>query len=175
MDVRGGDTGKLAVLFERHHMALFRYFVRLTTDRDLSEDMVQEVFVRVLKYRHTFRGEGQFVTWMYTIARNVHIDNRKHWDRDMSLDEEKHERPAGDPSPGMIAEREQEIELLKKALSKLPSDKRDILILSRYQELKYTTIAELLGCSVEAVKVRVHRAVKELRQIYLELAGENMP
>ena len=175
IDVRDGDVGKLGLLFERHHGALFGYFVRLTMDRDLSQDMVQEVFLRLLKYRHTFRGDGQFLTWVYSIARNVHFDNRKHWDREMTLNEEHHDRPAEDPTPGAIAEREQEIALLKAALAKLPVDKRDILILSRYQELKYSTIAELLGCSVEAVKVRVHRAVNELRAIYLELAGENNP
>jgi RNA polymerase sigma-70 factor (ECF subfamily) len=68
--------------------------------------------------------------------------------------------------------RKQEISLLKRALSLLPIEKRELLVLSRYQNLKYEEIASILGCDVGAVKVRVYRAVRALGQIYFELAGE---
>src|SRR5258706_15843676 len=96
-NVREGDTSKLALLFERHHIALYGYFVRLSGKRELSEDMVQEVFFRILKYRHTYRGDGEFVPWMYHIARNVHIDYGTRWSRENPLDEEKHDQPDGNP------------------------------------------------------------------------------
>ena len=63
--------------------------------------------------------------------------------------------------------------LLQRALMQLPEDKREILVLSRFQELKYEEIARLLGCEIGAVKVRVHRALQQLREIYLGL--ENNP
>ena len=74
LKVRDGDLGKLSFLFERYHRALFNFFLRSTGSRDLSEDLVQEVFLRILKYRHTFRpdsfsrglesvGEGSLQQW----------------------------------------------------------------------------------------------------------------
>ena len=74
LEVRDGGLERLAPLFERHHVPLYNYYLRMTRDRELSEDMVQEVFLRILKYRHTFRGEGDFTPWLYHIARNVRID-----------------------------------------------------------------------------------------------------
>jgi len=66
MSVRDGEISNLAPLFERHSAKLFNYYVRLTGNRQLSEDMVQDVFLRILTYRHTFRGESQFTTWMFS-------------------------------------------------------------------------------------------------------------
>src|SRR5436305_10361937 len=73
-EVRSGDVGKLEMLFDRHHRALFRYFVRLTANRAASEDLVQDVFFRILKYRHTYQAETSFRAWMYQIGRNVYMD-----------------------------------------------------------------------------------------------------
>jgi Sigma-70 region 2 len=58
--VRDGDVGTLAVLFERHHRALFQFFVRVTANREASEDLVQDVFFRILKYRETYQPGSQF-------------------------------------------------------------------------------------------------------------------
>lgn len=68
--------------------------------------------------------------------------------------------------------RKQEVALLKRAMARLPLEKRELLVLSRYQNLKYEEIAGILGCDIGAVKVRVYRAVRALGQIYFELAGE---
>lgn len=62
--------------------------------------------------------------------------------------------------------------LLKKALTRLSPEKREALILNRFEGMKYTEIAEFVGCSLDSVKVRIHRAMKDLRKIYLELSGE---
>jgi RNA polymerase sigma factor (sigma-70 family) len=75
MKVKNGDLDKLGLLFERHHRALFGFVFHMTGQRELSEDMVQNVFYRILKYRHTFRGDGEFKSWMYHMARNVINDN----------------------------------------------------------------------------------------------------
>jgi len=75
LDVRGGDLGKLELLFDRHHRALFRYFLHLTSNRAVSEDLVQEVFLRILKYRHTYQPETRFCAWMFQVGRNVHMDH----------------------------------------------------------------------------------------------------
>jgi len=73
------------------------------------------------------------------------------------------------PAAADAAQQKQEAQLLQRALMRLPEDKREILILSRYQELKYEEIARLMGCEVGAVKVRVHRALQQLREAFRQL------
>src|ERR1700761_6912777 len=69
--VRDGDLAQLGVLFERYHVGLFNFFLRLTGSRQLSDDLVQESFIRILKYRKTFRQPGEFRPWLYKLARNA--------------------------------------------------------------------------------------------------------
>src|SRR5258708_39527453 len=70
-----GEVSKLAVLFERHHRPLFRYFVSMNRNRELSEDLVQDVFFRMLRYRESYDPQQSFAAWMYQIARNASIDH----------------------------------------------------------------------------------------------------
>jgi len=175
--VRDGDLAKMAVLFERHHRPLFRYFLRLTGNREFSEDLVQDVYFRMLKYRHTYRDGNPFTSWMYQVARNVHLDGAQKRKGESPLFEERHDKstpePAsGEPDPSEILRRRQDIGLLRRALAALPVEKRDVLVLSRFQGLKYEQIADILACDVGTVKVRVYRAIKALSQIFFELAGE---
>ena len=173
LQVRDGEVEKLGVLFERHQRMLFNFFVRLTHNRELSEDLVQEVFFRMLKYRHTFQPENQFRSWMFQIARNAHFDASRKRQREARLNSpvSGEEMVAPEPTPDQRAGRQQEIRLLQRALARLPLEKREVLLLSRVQELKYNEVAEILGCDAGTVKVRVHRALKELRDIFRELTG----
>jgi RNA polymerase sigma-70 factor (ECF subfamily) len=166
--VRGGDTRQLAILFERHHTALFRFYVRMTGDRVRSEDMVQEVFWRILRYRETYRPGAQFTTWMYQIARNAHTDE---W-RKKRLEVEMAEGWDVPAEAGTSIEDQEEQKLIRQALARLHPAKRELLVLSRYQEMKYEQIGQMLGVEVATIKVRVHRAIKELKEIYAELTGE---
>ena len=70
--VRDGDVDRLSILFERHHRALYQYFAHVSRERDLAEDLLQDVFFRMLKYRQTYSSEGRFVAWMFQIARNTY-------------------------------------------------------------------------------------------------------
>ena len=171
--VRDDRVEMLAILFERHHVRLYNFFLRLTGDRQLSQDLVQEVFLRILKYRHSFRGESKFSTWMYQIGRNAHIDHLRSRRPEVPIDQIWAEEPSPLPLPPQKAEREQEAALLSRALERLPLRKREVLLLSRFQGLKYDEIADLLACSVQSVKVQVHRALKDLRRHYLGLQGGN--
>ena len=173
LKVRDGDVGQLGALFERYHGMLFNFFLRMSGSRSASEDLVQEVFFRMLKYRHTYRDESNFVTWMYKIARHVRFDDlRKKRNEVMLEEEEKAGQVSHYPLPGEKLEKRQEVELLRNALARIAPDRRELLILSRFQLLKYEEIAEILGCQVGAVKVRVFRAVRELRAAFFELVGE---
>ncbi|MBI1789760.1 MAG: RNA polymerase sigma factor [Acidobacteria bacterium] len=165
--VRAGNVRLLSVLFDRHHVALFLFYVRMTGDRAWSEDLVQEVFYRILKYRASYQDGAPFATWMYRIARNTHFEQRGRRRRETPIED-------GWDTPGRAGiplEQHQEQMLLRRALLELPHPQREVLLLSRYQNLKYEQIAALLGCEVAAVKVRVHRALSSLREIFFQLSG----
>lgn len=171
-EVRDGRVEKLAVLFERHHIRLFNFLLRLTGNRNMSEDLVQEVFCRILKYRATYRGTSKFSLWMYQIARNTHIDYLRKKKDELPLDEQWDEATSRELTPSESVEQAYDIALIQEALARLPLKKREVLILSRFQNLKYREIAELLDCHIGTVKAHVHRAIKDLRKIYMDLSGE---
>jgi RNA polymerase sigma factor (sigma-70 family) len=171
--VRDGDVAKLGLLFDRHHRALFDFFVRMTGSGAAADDLVQDVFFRMLKYRGTFRDESRFKGWMFHIARNARFDYYKKHRAETLMPEEGVENvESRTPHPGRELEQEEQTTLLERALFKLDAEKREVLVLSRYQDMKYDQIAELMECEVGTIKTRVHRALKELRHIFLKLSGE---
>ena len=123
----------------------------------------------MLKYRHTFTEVDEFRTWIYHLARNVLNDaikknHRMVYQADISV---MSERNHFEPSADSQLEKKQESEALHEALTKLSLDHREVLILSRFQELSYQEIAKILNTSEGNIKVKVHRAMKELKNIYL--------
>ena len=170
--VRNGDIEKLGLLFEQHHKKLYNFFLLNIKSRQVSEDLVQDVFFRMLKYRHTYRDKANFKTWMYTIARNARINYfREHNTRPEQLIDAD-DFVSSDPNPEEEYESQSDIDQLRKAMEELPEDKREVIIMSRFNNMRYEEIGKVLGCSVGTVKVRVYRAVRELTKIYLKLAGE---
>lgn len=171
-EVRGGRTGALATLFERHHARLYRFCLRMTGDRHASEDLVQDAFMRMLKYRKSFRGETAFGPWMFRIARNACVDYLRRSALDPQPGEDVDAIPADLPAAEARAADEERADRVQRALLSLPVRGREVLVLSRYEFKTYEEIARTLGCSVGAVKVRAHRAMKQLREAYLELSQE---
>jgi len=158
--VRNDDVDPLSELFERHHVALFNFFSRLTGDAAASEDLVQDVFYRLLKYRRSYRPGTAFRTWMYQVARNARNDRFRKQRGEVELEA----APVATVLPIDTVDDAQQVSRLKYALMQLPEEKRELLLLSRFQGLKYEDIARLLQCEVGAVKVRVHRALQELKE-----------
>lgn len=168
--VREGDLSKLGLLFDRYHLVLFEFLSRMTGSRHTAEDLVQEVFVRMLKYRASYRDEAGFRAWMYRIARNARADYYAKRDKAVPLSEEVMERPDCDPGPESQMELEREAALLRAALMQLREDRRELIVLARYREMKHEAIAGLLGIDTATVKVRIYRALKELRETFLRLS-----
>jgi RNA polymerase sigma-70 factor (ECF subfamily) len=173
-DVRAGEVAKLETLFDRHHRALFHYFLHLTGNRAVSEDLVQEVFFRILKYRHTYQTETSFRAWMFQIGRNVHTDYVGRHKAEVAMPEGTLEVASGEELPDRRAQNKQEAALLRRALASLPPEKREVLIMSRFLDLKYEEIALALKCEVGTVKVRVYRALRELGDRFFALRGERV-
>jgi len=168
--VKAGDLDQLGLLFERYHQLLFGFFYQRSGHVSLSQDQVQNVFLRVLRYRHNYRGDGEFRTWLFHIARNVHYDHyrKKRIRHTDDVDEWKDQLADDGASPPQQLIRAEEKQHLKTALQRLDPEKREVLLLAKLQGMPYREIGELLGCSEGAVKVRVFRALKELKEV---LAG----
>jgi len=164
LQVRNGEVEMLGVLFDRYQTPLYNFYTKMTQDRTISEDLVQDVFLRILRYRQTYRPGTAFRTWLYQIARNARLDHVRKGKPEVELLAEPAALPVGDS-----AQQRQESAMLQKALMQLAEDKREILILSRFQELRYEEIARLMNSEVGAVKVRVHRALQQLRETYQQL------
>jgi len=173
--VRDGDVAKLGVLFERHHRPVFEFLVRMTGDRMAAEDLVQDVFVRMLKYRATYRDVGSFETWMFRIARNARADYFQARHAVTLVSDAGVDAPSAAPAPPTALERAEEVDQLRRALLLIRDDRRELIVLARYRGMKYEQIAELLDVDVGTIKVRMHRAMKELRDTFLRLTGGNQP
>ena len=166
--VRDGDTARLSDLFERHGERLFRFCWRLNQDPGLSEDLVQETFCRILRYRSSFRDGHGFQAWMYSIARNLQMD---HWRKKRFEADWEEDFDVASP-PGAPLESRQEAALLHRALARLSPAKREILVMARFEELPHEKIAEILGCEPGSARVRLHRALASLRETYFNLLTE---
>jgi len=171
MQVRAGDVEQLSILFERHHGKLFGFCLGILGNRESARDLVQEVFFRLLKYRESFRPEAPFAPWLYRLARNACIDHLRKSGRERPAEPDL-DRPDPTPLIPEELERREELAKLQAALARLPEDKRELLLLARSGTLSYEQIAALLGCSVGALKVRVHRALQLLREAYARVDSE---
>lgn len=163
--IRDGEPQLMASIFERHGERLFRYCWRMTQDRQASEDLVQEVFLKMMRFRESYRDGHSFQAWMYSIARNLQMDL---WRR-KRFEGEWDEGLEPSVAPSTHVENEQETALLQQALALLPAAKRDILVMARFQELPHAEIAAVLGCEVGSARVRLHRAIESLRETYQQL------
>ena len=178
LKVQAGDLDKLGELFERYKKPLYGFFYGLTRTSELSEDLIQNTFFRILKYRHLFREQvgsngGEFKAWMFQIARNVHYD--QHRKKRITGEDITHwqDRVGHTENKATEIQQTEELQLLSVAMEKLPVEKREVLLLSKFEDMKYSEIGEILGCSEGAVKVKVFRALQELKAIYNQLERIN--
>ena len=167
--VKSGALENTTALFDLYNKRLYNFFVRITFDRDLAHDLTQNVFVRLIRFRHTYKEEGKFQSWLFQIARNVYADHYKKHKvlKDSFVDVENIQKKV-DAIDESIIKNEQERQL-HLALAKLKIKDREVIVFSKFQEMKYEEIASLLDCSVASVKVKVHRALKKLKENYFLL------
>jgi RNA polymerase sigma-70 factor (ECF subfamily) len=165
--VKNGDLSQAAQLFERYHVRMYNFLLRMTAHREVAEDLTQNVFVRLLRYRHTYKPGMPVKAWLYQLARNAFADHYQ---------QEKKQRWLSLPPQlemkdnlGEALEQEHLEQRLIHALAQLDDDARELLVLTRFQHLKYEEVARHLGLTVANVKVKVHRAIGSLRTKYFQL------
>lgn len=170
LQVKAGETQKLGLLYERYKKRLFGFFYKMNKDAGLSEDLVQNVFIKILKYKHTYTEDSKFIVWLFQIARNASYDSfkksKKYMHRD--IDEVGYSISGGDDVQGAIIEQENMINL-KRAMALLPPEKKELIVLSKFKELKYREVGEIIGCTEGNARLKVHRALNDLKGVFLTL------
>ena len=133
----------------------------------VSEDLTQDVFLKVIKYKASYKN-GNFAAWIYTIARNIFSSHYQKTKKERSnlVDDDKLE--ANETS--ISESRQEDLDHLQKALLKLSNSDRELIVMHRFQEIKYEQIAQIIGSNENAVKVKMHRALKKLKEIYFQTA-----
>ena len=167
--VQNGDLQQTSLLFDRYHKRLFNFLARLTMDRDTAEDLTQNVFLRLIKYRSSYRQGSKFQSWIYQMARNVfsdHYQKTKNKKANFIDVEKMGERIADNDEGEKLGEQEL---LLQKSMALLSEDQRELLVLTRFQHMKYEEVAVIMDTTVANIKVKVHRAIAKLREHYFEL------
>ena len=166
--VSRGDLDVLSVLFGRYQLPLYNFFYRQNYDRAISEDLVQTVFERVLKYRNSYMLSMKFRSWIYQIARNAKKDHYRSQQRISDFVQPDDLEILTD-SVALNLEQQEDLQQLQQAMAILPEMQREILVMTRFQKMKYAEVAEILQCSEGAVKVKVHRAIKQLRTLFFKI------
>ncbi|MFH2000993.1 MAG: sigma-70 family RNA polymerase sigma factor [Planctomycetota bacterium] len=171
-----GDDSAFELLVERHEKEMMNFFYRLTGEPYLAEDLTQDLFLKVFRYRKSYRPQSTFRYFLFQIARNMWIDlyrKRKVRPRELSLEAPTQRNgssvdfdaahPDCKPQDGLI--RNEQIEALNRAVAQLPEKQREVVALSFEGKLKYAEIAEILGVPEGTIKSRMHAAVKNLRDL----------
>jgi RNA polymerase sigma-70 factor (ECF subfamily) len=169
--VTAGEISAMGLLYEKYKRPLYAYFKKATMgDNHASEDLVQTVFYRALKYKSSFTGQGSFAKWLFRIAHNTCIDYKKKntgtieyksdFLRDIPLHHDENEERD---------EKNEKLEMIRMALSRLTDSERELVILCKIECLRYSDVADILGISEGNVKIRMFRAISKLREIFMNI------
>jgi len=156
---QAGDDAAFDALFSHWADPLLHYVERIVRDRGSAEELVQEVFIRVHGARDTYEARGRFSTWLFTIATNLARNELRRPERKRRFDADEPPEPSGvQPAADEVVAARRRTERLMTALDELPPRQREALWLATVEGLAYAEVARVLGASLAAVKVLVHRA-----------------
>lgn len=166
MQVVEGNVDALSALFDKYHVQLYNFYYRQNRDAFLSEDLVQNVFERILKYGKSYTEEFPFKAWIYRIARNVNTDYYRKKRVKIDDNVEASDVPVATTNVLETIEQREKNQKLELALNTLKDDEKQIIHMTRFEYMKYAEVAQIMNLTESAVKVKVHRAIKKLRIYY---------
>lgn len=159
---RPGGERPFAELVRRHQGKVRGLLLRLTSDRNLADDLAQEVFLRAYRGLCGFEGRARFSTWLYRIAYNVYLNHRARV-RELAALPDNFESGAPAPESSMCAARADLRRDLDAAIATLPERYRAVVMLYYLEDVSYPEIAEILELPLGTVKTHLHRAKRMLR------------
>jgi RNA polymerase sigma-70 factor (ECF subfamily) len=160
--VRGDEQAFLS-LYHRHQSALYRYALRMTGSPWAAEEIVQEVFLVLIREPEKYQAErGELGAFLYGVARNRVLKHLERLPREASLDVMNADgspwREPEDPlTPMMIAEKRERIDQVREAVLGLPAEFREAVVLCELEELSYEEAAQACGCPIGTIRSRLHR------------------
>src|ERR1700733_7313570 len=169
--VKNGDSASFDLLLEKYRLPVVHFLYRMVQNHGISEELGQEVFLRVYRSRATYEPTAKFTTWLFRIATHLALNwlrdgkNEKGQER---LDDESGLTPSRDvidrtPSVEHALVYQVKIEEVRRAVSMLPEKQRAAVLMHKYEEMEYSQIASVLSCSESAVKSLLFRAYETLR------------
>jgi len=178
---QSGDRAAFTVLVRRHQGPLFNFALRYLRSSPVAEEVVQDAFVRVVQNAAEFKHEARFSTWLYTIARNLCIDQtrKRALRRHPSLDEPKKAEEGDGPTLGeQTADGKASVERavvsleirerVATAIDALPEEQREVFLMREVSNLPFKEIAEIVGVSENTVKSRMRYALERLQEALCE-------
>jgi RNA polymerase sigma-70 factor (ECF subfamily) len=168
-----GEVPAFEELVRRHRHGVYNFIYRFFGNRETSEEVFQEIFLKIYRAAATYSPNGKFTTWLYTIVRNQCVDTfrRQKIREALSLDSKDENEVglmdtiAGDETPPDVMSSAREIQgVLEAALSKLNADQKEVFLLREKEGFKFEEIAQITGVSVNTVKSRMRYALEGLRR-----------
>ena len=167
-----GDEDSLSILINRHQKKIYGFIYSKIEDRDITDDIFQDTFVKVIKTlkSKSYNEEGKFLPWVMRIAHNLIIDNFRK-DKRMPLIRETDEfsifKTLADNSPNVDGNlfSEQVEKDLGKIIKELPEDQKEVLIMRIYQDLSFKEISDLTGVSINTALGRMRYAILNMRKL----------
>ncbi len=169
-----GDKNAFSWLLSEFGPRLYRYFLRVSGSQANAEDLLQDLFVRLLEKIGSYRHEYKFEHWLFQVAANMARDRARKLSRHkpaMSLYSQDDDQQLADQieseekEPLQLLQDRHQIDQLQEALTQLPEQDREILLLRHYSQLSFKEIADYYDVPVSTALVRVHRGLKKLRKI----------
>ena len=169
--VKDGDGGSFALLLEKYRASVIHFLYRMVADQAVSEELAQEVFLRVYRSRESYEPTAKFTTWLFRIATHLALN----WLRDGKNErgQERLDEPGEDGPAREVADRTESVEQemvhqvkideVRRAVAALPDKQRAAVLMHKYEEMEYSQIAKVLSCSESAVKSLLFRAYETLR------------
>jgi len=172
--VKSGQTHYFSYIVENYKEIVFSIALKVLKNRDDAEEMAQEVFIKVYKSLHTFRGTSKFSTWLYSITYNHCISHTRKKKYDVSsLDNVQVKEEADDINLDGFSDEERR-EYLETALKKLPAEDYTLVILYYYKDLSVEEVAAATNLSESNVKVKLHRARKKLYTLLNDMLSDEI-
>jgi RNA polymerase sigma-70 factor (ECF subfamily) len=179
-----GDVRAFELLLSRHRRPVFNFILRYVGEPSHAEDLLQEVFLRVIKSADAYEKQAKFTTWLYTIARNLCVDaarrgkHRRAYSLDTPMDHDEGKDGAtlldvvsdGSPATDRKVIGKELHGKLQAAIAKLPDEQREIFLMREFLDMPFKEIADVVGCPENTVKSRMRYALEKLREDLEEYA-----
>jgi len=169
--VKDGDGASFGLLLDKYRASVSHFLYRMVQNQAVSEELAQEVFLRVYKSRETYEPAAKFTTWLFRIATHLALNwlrDEKHERAQERLDQPAEDGPVREVADGAPSVEQQMVSQTKvaevrRAVAALPDKQRAAVLMHKYEEMDYSQIAKVLSCSESAVKSLLFRAYETLR------------